>query len=71
MDLVRKGLSLEFFPERGRVIPELGMPDVREVIFKSYRIVYRVTPEQVQILRFWHASRGIPELNLDDFTEAP
>jgi len=68
MDLVSKALTLSTFPERGRVVPELAIPNVREIIFKSYRVVYRVLPGQVQILRFWHAARGTPEINVDEFS---
>ncbi|MGH9341024.1 MAG: type II toxin-antitoxin system RelE/ParE family toxin [Acidobacteriota bacterium] len=31
-------------PHSGRVVPELGRPDIREVIYGFYRIIYRVTP---------------------------
>jgi plasmid stabilization system protein ParE len=67
--LVERALSLSAFPERGRIVPELGLKDVREIIFKSYRIVYRISGAAVQILRFWHAARGTPELTIDDFSE--
>jgi toxin ParE1/3/4 len=67
-NLVEKALSLSKFPERGRVVPEFGQPDVREIIFKNYRIVYRIKGQFVQMLRFWHAARGTPEINIDDFT---
>lgn len=69
MALVQKALTLSALPERGRIVPELGLPDVREIIFKSYRIVYRIVPDHVQILRFWHAARGTPQINVDDFSE--
>ncbi len=37
---------------------------IRELIFKSYRIVYRVDHENqsVEVARYWHAARGTPEL---------
>ena len=40
---------------------------MREIIFRNYRIVYRMTPEQVQVLRFWHAARGTPEISIEEF----
>ena len=49
------------------MVPELQQSDGREIIFKSYRIVYRIAGSHVQILRCWHAGRGPPDLNLDDF----
>lgn len=69
MALINKALTLSTFPERGRVVPELALPEVREIIFRTYRIVYRVAPGQVQILRFWHAAPGAPEISVDEFTE--
>jgi toxin ParE1/3/4 len=67
--LMEKALSLSTFPERGRIVPELGLSDVREIIFRSYRIVYRIDPTHIQVLRFWHAARGAPEINVEDFSD--
>jgi len=65
--LIDRALTLASLPERGRVVPELRLPDVREIIFRSYRIVYRLRPGMVEIIRFWHAARGTPEISSDDF----
>src|SRR5205823_10370789 len=65
--LVDKALTLRVFPERGRVVPELADPQIREIIFKSYRIVYRVRAGHVEVIRFWHAARGTPEIDSDEF----
>lgn len=65
--LVQKALSLGELPERGRIVPELEMPDVREIVFKTYRIVFRIRRPTVEILRFWHAARGTPELDIEEF----
>jgi toxin ParE1/3/4 len=67
LKLIHKALSLSTLPERGRNVPELGYPDVREIIYKNYRIVYRIRGQQIQVLRFWHAARGTPEINIDNF----
>lgn len=66
LQLVDKALSLATFPERGRVVPELGVP-FREIIFRSYRIVYRLSQDLVEVIRFWHASRGVPQIDSDSF----
>src|SRR5690349_17316302 len=62
--LIDKALSLDTFPERERVVPELGDPSVREIVHGSYRIIYEVLsdPTAVYVLRFWHGSRGTPEV---------
>ncbi len=41
---------LTLFPRSGRVVPELGCDDVREIIFESYRIVYQIVEERVEIV---------------------
>ncbi|MEJ2186371.1 MAG: type II toxin-antitoxin system RelE/ParE family toxin [Gemmatimonadota bacterium] len=48
------------FPNAGRVVPELGREDLREVIVGSYRIVYRVTEIAVTILTIFRSSRLFP-----------
>jgi plasmid stabilization system protein ParE len=60
--LVEKAESVGAFPEAGRVVPEIGNPDIREVRCGSYRIVYHVNHSRraVEIARFWHAAQGQP-----------
>jgi plasmid stabilization system protein ParE len=55
---------LSDFPKSGRVVPEFDDPKIREIIRKPCRIVYRVKPKErvVEIVRIWHAARGIPQL---------
>ncbi len=48
---------LDRFPLSGRVVPEVGDDSVREVIHGSYRIVYRVKAEAVEVLTVFHAAR--------------
>jgi toxin ParE1/3/4 len=48
---------LEVFPRSGRVVPEVGQENIREILFGSYRIVYMVGEEEVNILTVLHASR--------------
>lgn len=53
---------LQQFPESGRIVPELGEANVREVIHGAYRIVYQLRDAGVQILTVFRASRRFPEL---------
>jgi addiction module RelE/StbE family toxin len=48
---------LAIFPRSGRVVPEFGRPDIRELIVQSYRIVYRVRGDDVEILTVHHGAR--------------
>ncbi len=51
-------------PESGRVVPEFDDPNIREVIRRPCRIVYRVKAREriVEIVRVWHGARGVPQL---------
>ena len=51
--------SLAEFAERGQVVPEFGDPSIRELLVKSYRLVYRVSEERVVILTLIHGARRI------------
>ena len=46
-------------PLRGRRVPEVSRDDVREVLLRSYRIVYRVSPGQIQVLTVFEGHRLI------------
>lgn len=50
------------FPESGRIVLELQMLDVREVIQRPFRIVYRVRPGEVEIATVFRSSRMFPGL---------
>lgn len=44
-------------PRIGRTVPEVSHPDIREVLFKKYRIVYRVNKNNVEILTVFEGHR--------------
>ena len=62
--LLDAALSLGTFPERGRVVPEFRRTELREIIFRSYRIIYQVNhnDQSLEIVRFWHGARGFPHI---------
>jgi hypothetical protein len=41
----------------------MGDARVREIVHGSYRIMYELQfgPDEVYVLRFWHAARGVPQ----------
>lgn len=53
--------ALAEFPNRGRAIPELGRPDIREVIVQPYRIMYRREAKRIIILTVRHGRRAFDE----------
>jgi len=47
------------FPESGRVVPEFGLVQLREVIHPPFRIVYRIDAERVRVARVWRSERQL------------
>ena len=56
--------KLETFPECGRIVPEFEEYGFREVIYQSYRIVYRIVEDdkEVEILSVVHGARDMTEV---------
>ena len=49
------------FPLSGRMVPEYEADDIREIIEKPYRIIYRIKPEQIDVLAVIHGAQLLPE----------
>jgi toxin ParE1/3/4 len=47
-------------PKIGRVVPEIGDEQFRELIYGNYRIIYRVEKRQVSILTIRHGKQILP-----------
>jgi plasmid stabilization system protein ParE len=49
--------QLAYFARLGRTVPEFGIENVREIVVGSYRVIYRIRGEDVQILTVHHGGR--------------
>ena len=56
-DALDAGASLASFAERGRVVPELNDPAIREVFVHKYRLQYEVGEARVLVVAFLHGAR--------------
>jgi addiction module RelE/StbE family toxin len=54
--------TLMDLPEVGRKVPEMDNPDIRELIFQNYRIIYRIHSNTIQVLTIIRGSRDISQL---------
>jgi plasmid stabilization system protein ParE len=52
------------FPLAGRVVPEWDQPTVHEVFVGPYRLVYRVSESEIEILLFIHGARLVADPDL-------
>ncbi len=64
--LLARARVLVKHPAIGRVVPEIANPDVRELIERGYRIVYRVRADLVEVLTVFEGHRLLSEQDLDD-----
>lgn len=62
--LTTRSDQIGVFPLSGRVVPEYQAPQVREVIEGSYRSIYHIKPDQIDVVAVIHGSRA---LTADDF----
>jgi len=55
--LIEHAESLRDTPRAGRTVPEIAHSDIRELIFKKYRIVYRIKEDCIEILTVFEGHR--------------
>ena len=48
-------------PFSGRKVPEYETEDIRELIEKTYRIIYRLKQDQIDVLAVIHGAQLLPE----------
>jgi toxin ParE1/3/4 len=53
-------LRLEAFPYSGRIVPEVGRDDLREIVVGEYRIVYQLAGELAVLVTVFRSSRLFP-----------
>jgi toxin ParE1/3/4 len=58
-DIVAAVERLADFPESGRVVPEFGLTQLREIIHPPFRIVYRLGDDRVRVVRIWRSERQL------------
>lgn len=67
--------KLKIFPHSGRIVPEYNNPDIRELIYQNYRIVYTIRDKAenyrivytirdkaVYIVLVIHGTKNLPEI---------
>lgn len=57
--IIEKAEAIVKNPEIGRIVPEFYLPDIREIIYKKYRIIYRIGKKNIEILTVFEGHRLI------------
>ncbi len=64
-DFIEVASSLNTLSERGRVVPEIQDPNIRELLVRSYRLMYEVRREDVRILALVHQAQDFARFARD------
>ena len=58
--LLERARKAALLPFAGRVVPEFKRDDLREVFVRTYRIVYRIREDEVQVIVVFEGHRLFP-----------
>ena len=59
--ITRRSEQISTQPLSGRKVPEYEAENIRELIEKPYRIIYRVKQDQIDVLAVIHGAQLLPE----------
>jgi toxin ParE1/3/4 len=63
--IFEKARLLENHPHMGRIVSELGREDIRELIYKQYRVVYRIVDEsRIDVLAVHPSSKPLTDKSI-------
>ncbi len=58
-DIYEAGNRIKEFPEKGRIVPEIGKQNIREIFNGNYRIIYKIESKRIAILTVRHMRQEI------------
>ena len=56
-DILERSEKLNEFPEIGRIVPEIGEVNIREVLVYSYRLIYEISSDKIEVLALIHCKQ--------------
>ena len=65
MKILAAGRSLSFLSHRGRRVPQLADPHIRELIVPPYCLICRIDPDAVWVLALVHGRRDFGTVWVD------
>jgi len=57
--LTRRSQQITAFPLSGRRVPEYDIDQIREVIEGSYRIIYHIKSDQIDVIAVIHSAMNV------------
>lgn len=62
--IIERGEDIKDFPLKGRIVPEFSINEIREVLLNSYRIVYQISKNQIEILTVFEGHKLFPVFDI-------
>ena len=59
--ILHRSEQIPVFPQSGRRVPEYEATDIREIIERPYRLIYRIKADQIDVLAVIHSAQRFPE----------
>ena len=53
--------NLQLFPGLGRIVPEYGFGELRELLIERHRLLYLVHPDHIEIVTFFHGAMSLED----------
>ncbi len=58
LEIIEKTETLNSFPKAGRIVPEIEDPNIRELFIYSFRLIYEIFPDKIEVLTLIHSKRN-------------
>jgi toxin ParE1/3/4 len=57
-EIVTRSEALETYPSMGRTVEEFNDPNLRELIIYSYRLIYRISDNNIEVVALVHCRKN-------------
>ena len=64
--IIEKSDALGKFPYRGRVVPERNEESIRELLIYSYRMIYQINSDKIEILALIHSKKDVNSIEFNE-----
>lgn len=59
--LTRRSQQLVDHPRSGRIVPKYDDENLRELIVRPYRLIYRLKSDRIDIIAVFHGAQQLPD----------
>lgn len=64
-NIFKKIETLTKYSKCGRIVPEIGRNEIREIFEKEYRIIYRIDKKRISVLTIRNFKQNLPNSDIN------